>query len=228
MLKKAVALPLIGLSFVYLLRTGSRGCLIGALAYGVLVFLFSRNKALVVALGLGAAAVGILANPSAPFSRLTTFDNVSTSAGLSTLQRKELFMRSIQETISHPLFGVGPGQFAVAVAGESEKRGEHASWLGTHNSYTHVSAECGVPALVCYCAVIVFCFILNYRMFAATRNNPTNARITALSFTFLSGIVVYSTTTMFFHMAYSGVLPILAGLTLALYFSAKSVLEPAS
>jgi O-antigen ligase len=213
---------------IYLLRTGSRGCLIGALAYAVLVFVFSRNKAVVLALGLCAAAVAILANPTAPFKRLTTFDNVTTSAGLSTLQRKELFLRSIQETITHPLFGVGPGQFAVAVAGESEKRGEHSSWLGTHNSYTQVSAECGLPALVCYCAVIFLCFRLNYRMFSAARNNASYANIADLSFTFLSGILVYSTTTLFFHMAYSGVLPILAGLTLALYFSTRSVLEPAS
>ena len=122
------------------------------------------------------------------------------------------------------MFGVGPGQFPVAVAGEAMKKGQWASWVGTHNSYTQVSSECGMPAFVAYCAVILLCFRLNYRMFQATRHNSTYGEIAALSFTLLSGTCVYSIGTLFFHMAYTSNLPTLSGLTVALYLTARPAL----
>ncbi len=97
--------------------------------------------------------------------------------------------------------------------------------MGTHNSYTEVSAECGIPALVCYCAVIVICFRLNYGMFRATRDNPVHREVAGLSLALLSGTLVYSIGTFFFHMAYSAVLPGLSAMTVALYFVTKPVIE---
>ena len=49
----------------------------------------------------------------------------------------------------------------------------------------------------------------------------------SLSFCLLAATVVYSVATIFFHMAYSGNLPSLAGLSLAVHFSGKSLLEQA-
>jgi O-antigen ligase len=73
----------------------------------------------------------------------------------SQVQRQELFKKSLYITITHPLLVVGPDQFAVAVAGDSAKQGVHSPSLGTHNSYTQVSSECGIPAFICWCAVLV-------------------------------------------------------------------------
>jgi O-antigen ligase len=58
----------------------------------------------------------------------------------STEQRKELLIQSLKVTAEHPLFGVGPGNFAE-VSG---------SWHETHNSYTQISAEGGIPAFLLY------------------------------------------------------------------------------
>jgi O-antigen ligase len=215
----------ITLSVVYLLRTGSRGCFLAALVYGVLIFVISKKKLIVLLLAVAVGVVGIATLPAVTLRRLMLlgFDDASADEGAvgSTLQRKELFRRSIQETLTHPIFGVGPGQFAVAVAGEQEKKGERPEWLGTHNSYTQVSAECGIPAFVCYCAVLLLCFRLNYTLYRATRDHPAYRDVAALTFTLLSATVVYSVATFFFHMAYTGSLPWVSGLTLAVYFAAK-------
>jgi putative inorganic carbon (hco3(-)) transporter len=76
------------------------------------------------------------------FDRMTvdpaTNDQNADSA--SVQQRKELLLESLKVTAQHPLFGVGPGNFAV-VSGV---------WRVTHNSYTQISAEGGIPALVLY------------------------------------------------------------------------------
>ncbi len=69
----------------------------------------------------------------------TTTMNQETEASGSAQQRKELFLKSVQVTAQHPLFGVGPGNFEV-ISGV---------WHVTHNSYTQISAEAGIPDSFC-------------------------------------------------------------------------------
>ena len=76
----------------------------------------------------------------------STFDseNDVSSAYGSAEQRQHLFWRSLEVTLEHPLFGVGPGNFPII----------SDSWLVTHNSYTQMSSEGGIPALVLYVMVL--------------------------------------------------------------------------
>ena len=62
----------------------------------------------------------------------------------SALQRKELLFRSLEVTATHPLLGIGPGNFPI-ISG---------NWHVTHNSYTQISAEGGIPALVLYLLIL--------------------------------------------------------------------------
>jgi O-antigen ligase len=92
----------------------------------------------------------------------------------------------------------------------------HTPWLGTHNSYTQISSECGIPALIFYAAVIVFCLRSNFRLYLRTRDRPAHRELAALSRCLLAGTCVYAVSAFFFHMAYSADLPLLAGFTVAL------------
>ena len=58
--------------------------------------------------------------------------------------RQEVFWRSVEVTKEHPLFGVGPGNF-VQVSNK---------WLVAHNSFTQMSSEGGVPALIFYVLIL--------------------------------------------------------------------------
>ena len=231
--KKVFATVCIGISVIYMLRTGSRGCMLASAAYVLLIFVLSSKKLLVLGVAVVAAVIGFAALPSYTMQRLMllgvdqSLEDSTTDLGArdSRLERTALIYRSLEETAKHPIFGLGPGQFAVAVAGEALKKGEWSAWVGTHNSYTQVSSECGLPAFVCYCAVIVFCFKLSYQVFRATRHNPAYSDITGMSFVLLSGIFVYSIATFFFHMAYTGNLPTISGLALALYLATKPLLS---
>ena len=62
----------------------------------------------------------------------------------SSQQRKELLIRSLKVTAEHPVFGIGLGNFPI-ISG---------SWLVTHNSYTQMSSEAGVPAFVLYILIL--------------------------------------------------------------------------
>lgn len=238
MYRQAVAARILGVAGIllcsmYALKTGSRGCLLAAVAMFGMIFLFGKNKVKTAIVALPIIAIVLLFLPSATVHRLLLFGTdrateAQTSADIaaidSQLQRRELFKKSLYYTVTHPLFGVGPNQFAVAVAGDASKNGLHASWLGTHNSYTQVSSECGIPAFICYCAVVFLCFRTNWRLYRRSRDNTALKDVMALSFCMLAGTLVYTVSTFFFHIAYSGGLPMLAGFTLALQLAAEPML----
>jgi hypothetical protein len=58
-------------------------------------------------------------------------------------------MESVNLTFEHPLVGVGPGNFQAAVFNEATAVGlKHNEWMQTHNSYTEISCETGIPGLI--------------------------------------------------------------------------------
>jgi O-antigen ligase len=66
----------------------------------------------------------------------------------STEGRLDLLSRSIQYTLDHPLFGLGLGNFSLASG--AQHGAEPNAWMGTHNTFTQISSEAGLPALALY------------------------------------------------------------------------------
>jgi O-antigen ligase len=221
-------LAVVGISaaLVYSLQTGSRAGAITILALVGVIFMIGSHKLLMAGVVLVAGMAALVIVPSGVFHRLSlltgdeaVLDNSDLAAEGSRAQRLELLRQSLQFTVENPLFGVGPGQFPVAVNGEAEKMGKRAPWLGTHNSYTEVSSECGIPAFLMYTGVVILCLWSNLRMFRRSAGQPQLRQLNALAFCTFCGCVVYAVSTFFFHIAYSSYLPQLAGMTVALRLS---------
>jgi putative inorganic carbon (hco3(-)) transporter len=64
--------------------------------------------------------------------------------------RTELLKLSLEYMSTHPIFGVGPGNFASF----------SGSWLIAHNTYTELGAEAGLPALFLF-VLILGCALVN-------------------------------------------------------------------
>ena len=77
------------------------------------------------------------------------------SAAASAQARRQHLIDSINMTLHHPVFGVGAGNFINAQAVLDREAGRRPAWLGTHNTYTQISSECGVPALIIFLALLV-------------------------------------------------------------------------
>ncbi len=228
------------LAAFYAFQTGSRGSVIAAAAMFATVLWLSRDRWKTLALGFAALgalfAATIAGAPSSTFHRLSLLLNDPASPGpesqgdlaslASQQQREELFRTSVRYTLMHPLFGVGPDQFAAAVEQDAARSGQHIAWLGTHNTYTQISSECGIPALIFYAAVIVYCLRANYRLCLRTRDHPAQRELASLSRSLLAGTCVYAVSAFFFHMAYSAHLPMLAGFTVALQLVSGEVKSP--
>jgi len=148
------------------------------------------------------------------------------SAISSTQSRKILLKRSLIFTIKHPLFGVGPGMFPVADDDYARSIGlRKGQWLGTHNSYTQVSSELGIPAFICYFATIVLAIKGPYSVYKRTRGDPRLADMGNMALGLHYCMIIYAVTVMFDYIAYSAMLPVFAGLAAALLRTADAEIQ---
>jgi len=151
--KAAWALAILVMLYTVFL-TGSRGGFI-ALVVTAAVFLWEfavrgRRRYFLVLAGLAGAILWLSSNGMLADRLNGTFnsqEDVASAYG-SAQARQDLFWRSVEVTKEHPLFGVGPGNF-------EELSG---NWHVTHNVYTEMSSEGGMPALILYVLILWFGF----------------------------------------------------------------------
>jgi len=212
-------------------KTGSRGALVAFGALLLSIFLRSnpagKMKMLIGTVMLVALIVGTM--PRKLLNRYRTVaedqeeirpgdeQSVEAIAYSSTSARKELLRKSIAYTFQHPLFGVGPGMFTVAEDRDARAAGRrHGSWQGTHNSYTQVSSECGIPALIFYVLAIVFALKKTSRIYRRTRGDPRLADIANIALGLNYALIVFAVSITFDYIAFTSMLSVFAGLSAAL------------
>lgn len=208
-----------------ILRTASRGALI-ALVATILFMLVRGSVRQKLVVGVAAAALVVMTAllPDATWTRLTSFSKsgrASEEAIQSSDLRKLALQESITFTLQHPLFGVGPRQFPSYEGLTMSKLGNHGNWLETHNSYTEVSSECGIPALVFYLAAMLSTFAL----LAKIRTNAVGPHrkeiVTAVSCITLA-LFAYSVATLFVSFAYQFQFLAISGLVVAMWLTVRN------
>jgi O-antigen ligase len=187
--------------------TFSRGAFLGlVVAIFVLVRKLGRqNKALSMAV-LIIAVLGILTlAPGAYSSRLSTIFNSAADASGSSSQRTEILKRSIRVTLRYPLFGVGVGNFHYKSVHE----------LVTHNAYTQVSSEMGIPALVFYVMLMVYPLRKLRKIESQSYQRPGKRKFYAWSIGIQAAIAAYMVASFFGSVAYQWYIYYLVGYAVA-------------
>jgi O-antigen ligase len=225
-----------------LTKTGSRGGMLGFCLLAVFG-LFQASRATRIKLAIAVPVVLVLLFIVTPpdiraryttifgsgkdytgiaISALSSQELLQSSASASAEARWGLLKDSIRLTLEHPVFGVGPGNFQVAQAEIALARGEsRGAWRVTHNTYTQLSSEMGIPGLVIYVMFLYQCLkALNriaHSRYTGRDWRDLRALAKALRATFLSLIPV-----MFFgSFGYDTNMPILGGLACALSLIAQ-------
>lgn len=133
-----------------LLLTYSRAGVVALLVSGCVMLwefgLKGRRHGLVILFAFVGLCMAVVAGPKGYFKRVASVIDPSLDPGGaagSWRARKELLILSIKTTLTHPIFGVGCGDFQIL-----------ADWHVAHNSYTETSAEGGFPALILYLLII--------------------------------------------------------------------------
>ncbi len=218
------------------LRTGSRGGLVGLACLSVALFVSARGfgRLVVLMLGLALAVGALLFLPKQIGERYLTIvtedvddasnpEEVSRAVG-SMHTRWDLLKNSLVLTARNPMFGVGLGNSIQANAELDREAGLRPNWQQTHNSYTQVSAECGIPAAVLFLLLVVYCLRTSLRMWRFARATPGRRAEAELSFCLLLASLGYAVCALFGSLAYTMHLQLLSGLVLA----SEQTLHPAT
>jgi O-antigen ligase len=86
------------------------------------------------------------------------------------------------------------------------------SWLGTHNSYTQVSSEIGIPAFLFFVAAIWMALTGPYSIYQKTRGDPRLDEMGTIAMGLHYCLIIYAATILFEHIAYTIMLPVFGGL----------------
>src|SRR5262249_3933801 len=132
-----ISVAFIGFILYVLSKTGSRG---GLFALGAMLLILFWNASPIGKLSLVIACLvfGVLGyvllpksllNRYATFSKADTEDTLEVIAAASAESRVEVLKESVRLTLTHPIFGVGPGMFTVASADRAREQGRRSSWI---------------------------------------------------------------------------------------------------
>lgn len=156
-IKTVLLAATIGAMMWMLVLTASRGGVLNVLVSVILTCWFllrgsarGRIACLVVAFCM---LIAVAKAPDVFFLRVQTIWNNSDSAVNETIysadeskkSREFLLERAIMYTLQNPIFGIGIGNFRP-LNGSDLARSD--AWLVTHNTFTEISSEAGIPALV--------------------------------------------------------------------------------
>ena len=233
----------LGVVMVVLAQTGSRGAFVSFAVILLVLFLRARLFGKVVLAFLTSLVVlfSALLLPEDLQRRYFTWseevspeeneetyvpDNLRSIAIAAAESRYALLQQSIRFTIRNPIFGVGPGMFPVAQAATAKDEGERAHWQVTHNTYTQVSCEAGLPALCLYLAAIILCWrqANSVYRFSRSRVHRRSEAVGATALCLKISLLTFALTAFFSSVAFQSLFPTLAGLIVALSRVAKDAL----
>ncbi len=199
-----------------IMSTGSRGGFVALVLTSIYVAITGSGKLRAFIL-LGVPLMGMLALPFVPkesvarIVSLVDSSEASESAAESSEARRALLMESLKATARHPLFGVGPAVFKEYQAGVAEAQNQKGMWHETHNGYTEISSECGIPALILYLTAVIMALKSLRR--ASKLDLPV---IPMAARTLMTMIVGFSSGLIFLAQGYRFTMLVVGAITIAI------------
>ncbi|MDE3195005.1 MAG: O-antigen ligase family protein [Acidobacteriota bacterium] len=224
-LARALMLGSVFFGLWIVLGTSSRGAMLGLFAMAAFFFyrLKGSQRVLVMIMVPVLGVILLLVLPQANLARLATLfgskpdlvEGGYDEAGESMATREYLFRQSIKFTLEHPLFGVGPTQFSNFEGLSAKASGEHGSWHETHNTYTQISSECGIPALIFAVAALIGVVVAVNKTFKAAAA-AHDTEVYNICLCYLAAMIGYLVTITFLACAYRFTLPAMIGVGVAI------------
>jgi O-antigen ligase len=244
-LKKLAGAGVVFLMLLMISKCGSRGAMITMVVLVLMMFIRASAMGKMKLLMAGIVLFGIIVTflPGRLLRRYQTMNTDDSEQGMvvsgddydaqmnesavtSAQKRRDLLKRSIKYTFQHPLFGVGPGNFPVAEDADMRAQGfRKGTWQGTHNSYTQVSSEVGMPAALAYMFVIFMSYWRTMKLYKRTKDDPRLSSIANCSLGINYCMLVYAVSVFFDYIAYTSMLSVFGGLAMALDINAQAEID---
>jgi putative inorganic carbon (HCO3(-)) transporter len=188
--------------------TFSRGAFLGLVcAMAVMAWKIGRQKRLAVILSIilfGGAFIAFA--PGEYSNRLGSIVDHDLDPVHSASMRQALLFRSLRVAATHPVLGVGMGNFHIVSIREAV----------THNAYTQVAAEMGLTALVLYVLFIITPLKKLRQIENETFDGRRGSRFYYLAVGLQASLVGYMVSSFFVSVAYQWYIYYLVGYAVAL------------
>ncbi len=209
-LRKAFWISLMAIMIYTVLLTYSRSGLLALLAGGgMAIWEFGvkakRHHWIIVMLLMG-LTVSIVGGPAAYVERVKSIFDLEDDPSGSAVARRELFIRGLKVTAHHPIWGVGPNNFPIAI---DDPHGH-----GTHNTYLQFSAEAGIPALIFFLLIVQRAF---FNVRRVQRAAPSNSEFWLTAGALRASLAAFVVGAFFADTAYQFFSYFLMGYSSALY-----------
>jgi hypothetical protein len=216
------------ITLFFMFKTGSRG---GFLALGALLItwtIFSPKRGRLFALVVPAIAL-VPFLPGATLTRLISIGlpgNTGPTAGMSEAQlsqaeRTMLLEKSIVYAFTHPVLGLGPGTFINQLFYDDITNRTHTHALGTHNTYTQLASECGLPVLFFYLSILVMSIKTVLKVIKRTRGAPPALPVFNMALCVLCNLIAFAVGSAFHHVAYSQTVSVLSAMAVCLGLASR-------
>jgi O-antigen ligase len=242
--RTALLIAILGSTMWMLVLTASRGGFLGIIFSIILTWWFilrgsSRGRRVAVLLLLCLPIV-LAKAPKVFWSRLQTTWNGSASridldaasaedvasAEESTRGREILLENSLKYTAQFPVFGVGIGGFPI-YNGKTIHRSN--AWLGTHNTFTQLSSEAGIPALAIFLWLLFTALARMKKINIELAADEESAELRLLATATRVSMWAFAFSGFFAHIAYEYLFYYIAGIAAGLWtISRRRIRAPES
>ena len=210
---KSCLLAVTTLSMLWMLmltasRSGTLDVAVSVLVTSVLVLRGSARGRLIGAGILLALVISIVMAPAVFWERMGTISgnetaasggSVTASAEMSENDRMAVLKRSVDYTWSHPIFGLGMGNVQV-VSGNEARQSD--AWVGSHNTFTELSAEGGVPALLLFLGLLFTALRGMKRIGNAALEGPEGNELSLMARATRASLLAFLFAGCFAHLGY--------------------------
>jgi O-antigen ligase len=164
-----IGIALVVLCATVIVRTVSRGGVL-AMVVGLLVYTLGmpgtrKYTTMAVLAFLAAAAWPFTPQPFR--DRMQTINSEDDYNYTAYTGRKQIWARGRGYIKSHPLLGVGAGNFEIAEGDYAKEVGKPAKWSAAHNAYLQAFAELGIIGGSLFVALLLVTARRAWRMFRA-------------------------------------------------------------
>lgn len=167
----------------------------------------SRGRIIGVAIAL-ALVVAISLAPQVFWDRVGTMwgggadaptNEVAASAQESEENHVTVLIQSLEYTVEHPVFGLGLGNFVIA---NGTDVGLPSAWVGTHNTFTEISSEAGVPALLLFVGLLITALRNIKKTSQTLADNPEARELKLIARATQASLLSFAFGAFFAHLGY--------------------------
>jgi O-antigen ligase len=213
----------------FLVKTGTRGGFLAVAACALVWMIVSPAARKVLLIMVVPAVCLVIAAPGSMVSRLVKISAPGSLAGKTNLDANEgsqqertyLLQQSLLFSLRHPVFGSGPGTFMDSLWHNDVATNARAHVNGTHNTYTQLSSESGIPVALLYIAALVISIRMNYRVMVRTRGSPNAKKVHMMATGLFGTLIGFGISVIFIHVGYDNTLPLYSALSGALYLASR-------